>query len=252
MTGTADQPSSAGGETLLPCPFCGGPAVNVGCEYITCGAAWNHDCAGHQLRCLPCDWNRRASPQPATVTSPEETMLPCSTCKGRGRILIDPYDLTMEPCRECRGTGKRSPQEQLLRDGILAATVTSPDAAAEARDPAAAVIAAIDPFTRGAFTGWMHKDGSSTITLDEAEDHFSLCMEDMMDAAREAAGIPNSKEHDIDWITIEEIGAVEPRPPAQGSTKPAAREIDEILNQLEDHSPNWVAKIRAYISIGAA
>lgn len=197
MTGTADQPSSAGGETLLPCPFCGGPAVNVGCEYITCGAAWNHDCAGHQLRCLPCDWNRRASPQPATVTSPEETMLPCSTCKGRGRILIDPYDLTMEPCRECRGTGKRSPQEQLLRDGILAATVTSPDAAAEAREQIA----------------WWEEQ----------------CRQQ---AAR-----------------IEELEA---RAPAQGSTKPAAREIDEILNQLEDHSPNWVAKIRAYISIGAA
>jgi hypothetical protein len=44
---------------LLPCPFCAGPAVNVGGEYITCGAAWKHDCAGHQLRCLPCDWNTR-------------------------------------------------------------------------------------------------------------------------------------------------------------------------------------------------
>jgi hypothetical protein len=34
----------------------------------------------------------------------------------------------------------------------------------------------------------------------------------------------------------------------QTEGEPAAREIEEILNQLEDHSPNWVAKLRAYIS----
>jgi hypothetical protein len=32
------------------CPYCGGPTVNVGFEYITCGAAWNRDCFGHQVR----------------------------------------------------------------------------------------------------------------------------------------------------------------------------------------------------------
>lgn len=35
------------------CPFCGGPAVNVAGEYITCGAAWNPDCEGHQVRVPP-------------------------------------------------------------------------------------------------------------------------------------------------------------------------------------------------------
>ncbi len=61
--------SSPATETLLPCPFCAGPAVNVGGEYITCGAAWKHDCAGHQLRCLPCDWNTRPV-EAATTPSP--------------------------------------------------------------------------------------------------------------------------------------------------------------------------------------
>jgi hypothetical protein len=32
------------------CPYCNGPTVNVGFEYITCGAAWNRDCFGHQVR----------------------------------------------------------------------------------------------------------------------------------------------------------------------------------------------------------
>lgn len=32
------------------CPYCGGPTVNVGFEYITCGAAWNRDCFGHQVQ----------------------------------------------------------------------------------------------------------------------------------------------------------------------------------------------------------
>lgn len=41
---------------------------------------------------------------------------------------------------------------------------------------------AIENFTRGAFTGWTGKTGSSKISLDDAEDHFSLCMRDMMDA----------------------------------------------------------------------
>lgn len=32
------------------CPYCGGPAVNVAFEYITCGAAWDAKCFGHQIR----------------------------------------------------------------------------------------------------------------------------------------------------------------------------------------------------------
>lgn len=32
------------------CPYCGGPTVNVAFEFITCGAAWNKDCFGHQVR----------------------------------------------------------------------------------------------------------------------------------------------------------------------------------------------------------
>jgi hypothetical protein len=32
------------------CLYCGGPTVNVGFDFITCGAAWNHDCFGHQVR----------------------------------------------------------------------------------------------------------------------------------------------------------------------------------------------------------
>lgn len=48
------------------------------------------------------------------------------------------------------------------------------------------ILSVIDPFTRGAFTGWEGKTGESKITLDQAEDHFSLCMADMMDAVRAA------------------------------------------------------------------
>lgn len=33
-----------------PCPYCGGATTNVGFEYITCGAGWNEDCFGHQVR----------------------------------------------------------------------------------------------------------------------------------------------------------------------------------------------------------
>jgi len=36
------------------CPYCGGPTVNVGFEYITCGAAWNRDCFGHHVRTPVC------------------------------------------------------------------------------------------------------------------------------------------------------------------------------------------------------
>lgn len=42
----------------------------------------------------------------------------CVTCKGTGKLLVDPYDLTHEKCRDCNGTGKRaapvaSPPEEL-------------------------------------------------------------------------------------------------------------------------------------------
>lgn len=50
------------------------------------------------------------------------------------------------------------------------------------------ILSVIDPFTRGAFTGWEGETGKSKITLDQAEDHFSLCMADMMDAVRAALG----------------------------------------------------------------
>lgn len=36
------------------CPYCGGPTVNVGFEFITCGAAWNPSCFGHQVRTPVC------------------------------------------------------------------------------------------------------------------------------------------------------------------------------------------------------
>lgn len=49
---------------LLPCPFCGGPAVNVAFDYITCSATFpfdgEFDCPSKQIRCSPEDWNRRA------------------------------------------------------------------------------------------------------------------------------------------------------------------------------------------------
>jgi hypothetical protein len=48
-------------EQLKPCPFCGGPAINIAAEYITCGAGWNDECAGHQIRAVSAEaWNTRA------------------------------------------------------------------------------------------------------------------------------------------------------------------------------------------------
>lgn len=49
--GLEDEP-----KPLLSCPFCGGPAVNVSGIYITCGAAWNKECIGHQIK-APTDDN---------------------------------------------------------------------------------------------------------------------------------------------------------------------------------------------------
>lgn len=47
------------------------------------------------------------------------------------------------------------------------------------------VIGIIDPWTRGAFTGWANRTGESSITLDLAEEHFVDCMQDMLDDLRE-------------------------------------------------------------------
>ena len=46
------------------------------------------------------------------------------------------------------------------------------------------IIARLKPWCCGAFTGWVGKTGRSRITLDHAEDHFSLCMLDMQDDLR--------------------------------------------------------------------
>ena len=53
---------------LLPCPFCNGPAVDVGAEYITCGAGWNSDCAGHQVKASREGWNTRQAAQSTNET----------------------------------------------------------------------------------------------------------------------------------------------------------------------------------------
>lgn len=39
------------------CPYCGGPTVNVGFEFITCGAGWNDDCFGHLVRVPVKQWS---------------------------------------------------------------------------------------------------------------------------------------------------------------------------------------------------
>lgn len=47
----------------LPCPFCGGPAVNVACEYYQCGAPYNLDgkCPGIGAKAYTLElWNTRA------------------------------------------------------------------------------------------------------------------------------------------------------------------------------------------------
>ena len=54
-------------DGLLPCPFCGGPAVNVALEFITCGG--DYWCVGHQIQVTAEKWNTRATPALASVVS---------------------------------------------------------------------------------------------------------------------------------------------------------------------------------------
>lgn len=48
-------------DELLPCPFCGGPAVDVAFEWVSCGG--DLDCIGRQIRAASSfEWNTRATP----------------------------------------------------------------------------------------------------------------------------------------------------------------------------------------------
>lgn len=51
---------------LKPCPFCGGPAVNVAAEYIQCGAPYNMfgQCPGLSVRASIEQWNTRTQSEP--------------------------------------------------------------------------------------------------------------------------------------------------------------------------------------------
>jgi len=43
---------------IAPCPFCGGPAVNVACEFYSCGAGSPENCQGVYLQVLDLEtWN---------------------------------------------------------------------------------------------------------------------------------------------------------------------------------------------------
>jgi hypothetical protein len=46
--------------SLLPCPFCGGPANGEGCA-VDCP---NESCAGYWVDCTPEQWNRRTPAPP--------------------------------------------------------------------------------------------------------------------------------------------------------------------------------------------
>ena len=74
---------------LLPCPFCGGPAVNVGGEYITCGRPpldGEYRCVGRQIKADVDDdncmesraWNTRAAPRDRYA----EAMAAINACIG--------------------------------------------------------------------------------------------------------------------------------------------------------------------------
>jgi len=61
-------------EELKECPFCGGPAVNVAGEYITCGAPFFVSCAGREVRADIEDWNTRATRQARTYADDREAI----------------------------------------------------------------------------------------------------------------------------------------------------------------------------------
>lgn len=52
----ADKHTVGCASLNMTCPFCGGPSGNIAAEYVTCGAAWNPDCPGHQVK-APTDAN---------------------------------------------------------------------------------------------------------------------------------------------------------------------------------------------------
>lgn len=52
----ADKHTVGCASLNMTCPFCGGPSGNIAAEYVTCGAAWNPDCHGHQVK-APTDAN---------------------------------------------------------------------------------------------------------------------------------------------------------------------------------------------------
>ncbi len=57
----ADKHTAGCASLNMTCPFCGGPGGNIAAEYVTCGAAWNPDCPGHQVKAPTDDNNCRMS-----------------------------------------------------------------------------------------------------------------------------------------------------------------------------------------------
>jgi hypothetical protein len=71
---------------LLPCAFCGGPAVNVADKYITCGSPVFISCVGRQVQADADEWNTRAAP-PA-VAAPGEGWRPIETSPKDGTRIL--------------------------------------------------------------------------------------------------------------------------------------------------------------------
>lgn len=81
---------------LEPCPFCGGPAVNVGELYIKCGTPFNAWCPGLEIKAardvnFKEAWNTRATirAHDAKPTGELAEIEKCIICDGSGQLRLE-------------------------------------------------------------------------------------------------------------------------------------------------------------------
>ncbi len=152
-------------EELQACPFCGGPAVNVACEYVTCGLAepMGERCIGKSIR-APVDddncaistaWNTRAlvaGADPADDWQDDPSAderwnagLEFAMMQLCGVLAIDPKTVMWDAATETLDGDVSSIIGNILRarfgdDADLRATPAAPQAAMPSREEIARAI----------------------------------------------------------------------------------------------------------------